>query len=166
MWLLFAFIAIPLIEIGLFIQVGGWLGLWPTLAIVVGTAIAGTALVRSQGLAALGQIQRSFEEMADPTGPLAHGAMILLSGVLLLTPGFFTDAVGFALLVPAVRERVFTYLRSRVKVTSFSTGPAQNSGPMSRGRPGDGVIDGEFYEVDPDEIEPRPGTRPSKWTQD
>ncbi len=95
MWLLIAFIAVPLIEIALFIQVGGFIGLWPTLLIVIATAIAGTYLVRSQGRMALSQLQRSFNDLRDPTEPLVHGAMILFSGALLLTPGFFTDAVGF-----------------------------------------------------------------------
>ncbi len=103
MWLLFLFIGVPLIEIALFIQVGGLIGLWATLAVVIVTAFAGTWLVRSQGAQALSNLKNSFNELNDPTEPLAHGAMILFSGALLLTPGFFTDAVGFALLVPAVR---------------------------------------------------------------
>ena len=83
MWLFLAFLLVPLIEIALFIQVGGLIGLWPTLAIVVITAIVGTALVRSQGLRALGDLQGSFSRLEDPTTPLAHGAMILLAGALL-----------------------------------------------------------------------------------
>lgn len=159
MWLLIAFIGVPLIEIGLFIQVGGAIGLWPTLAVVILTAMAGTALVRSQGMAVLGRIQQSFNDMNDPTEPLAHGAMILLSGALLLTPGFFTDAVGFALLIPAVRERMFGYLRKRVTVTTFE---ARSAGQRYSQ---DGVIDAEYTELDPDRVEPRPGETPSKWTQ-
>ena len=100
MWLLLAFIAVPLIEIALFIQVGGMIGLWPTLAIVILTALLGTWLLRMQGAAALTDLRRSFSEVEDPSEPLAHGAMILFAGALLLTPGFFTDAVGFALLTP------------------------------------------------------------------
>lgn len=96
MWLLIAFVAVPIIEIALFIQVGGAIGTWPTLGIVVLTAILGTWLVRAQGRLALGNLQRSFSELDDPTEPLAHGAMVLVSGVLLLTPGFFTDGLGFA----------------------------------------------------------------------
>ena len=103
----FLFLLVPLIEIALFIQVGGWIGLWPTLGIVVATAVAGTVLVRSQGSQALQRLRRSFDELRDPTDTLAHGAMILFSGALLLTPGFFTDAVGFALLVPGVRKFPF-----------------------------------------------------------
>src|SRR6056297_3830120 len=122
MWLLLAFIAVPLIEIALFIQVGGAIGLWPTLLIVVLTAILGTTLLRNQGIAALGNLQNSFREMRDPTEPLAHGAMILFSGALLLTPGFFTDALGFALLIPGVRNWVLRELKKRIEVQTMVNG--------------------------------------------
>ncbi|TDL89304.1 FxsA family protein [Meridianimarinicoccus aquatilis] len=164
MWLLAAFIGIPLIEIGLFIQVGGLLGLWPTLLIVVLTAILGTSMVRTQGLAALANIQTSINRLDNPAEPLAHGAMILVSGVLLLTPGFFTDALGFALLVPGIRVRVFAFLRSRVNIqhaTMNTAGQAAQRNPS-----GPDVIDGEFREVDPDSIPPRRTDRPSRWTRD
>ncbi len=150
------FVLVPLIEIGLFIQVGGWIGLWPTLAIVVITAILGTWLVRQQGLMALGQLRSSFERLSDPAEPLAHGAMILFSGALLLTPGFFTDAVGFALLMPPVRVALFSYLRSKVKVQSFSMG-AQTQTYRD-----DGVIDGEFEEITEESDHP---DEPSGWTK-
>ena len=110
-----------LIEIALFIQVGGWLGLWPTLLIVLITAILGTTLVRSQGAQALGQLRSSMGELRDPAEPLANGAMILFAGALLLTPGFFTDAVGFALLIPGIRKRLFTELKSRIKVQAMAS---------------------------------------------
>ena len=130
MYLFLAFLMVPIVEIALFIQVGSFIGLWPTLAIVVLTAVIGTWLVRTQGRIALHRLQRSFSELNDPTEPLAHGAMILIAGVLLLTPGFFTDALGFALLMPPVRVAVFRYLRKHVKVQRFEMG----SGPSS-GRP-------------------------------
>jgi len=155
MWLLIAFIAVPLIEIGLFIQVGGLIGLWPTLLIVLITAVLGTYLVRSQGLAALGQLQSSFSNLSDPTEPLVHGAMILFSGALLLTPGFFTDAVGFALLVPAVRSAVYSAVRARVKIQTFGTpGPGAGQGPQRgpmphRPDPRGDVIEGEYTEIPP-----------------
>lgn len=161
MWLLLAFVAVPLIEIALFINVGGAIGLWPTLAIVVGTAFLGSWLVRTQGLMALGNLQRSFSELNDPTEPLAHGAMILISGALLLTPGFFTDALGFSLLIPAVRSAVFHYARRRVKVQSFSMGGRQTHyrpNPQAK----DDVIDGDFTEVDPTH---QPPQSPSGWTK-
>lgn len=158
MWLLIAFIAVPLIEIGLFIKVGGLIGLWPTLAIVLLTAVVGSWLVRMQGAAALAQLRGSLNELRDPTEPIAHGALILLAGALLLTPGFFTDTMGILLLIPPVRTAVLRYLASRVRVERFTVGgmpPRQDPH-----RPD--VIDGEFYEVDPDESLPR---RPSGWTR-
>ncbi|WP_209506871.1 MULTISPECIES: FxsA family protein [unclassified Ruegeria] len=161
MYLFLAFLLVPIIEIALFIQIGGLIGLWPTLAIVVLTAVLGTVLVRTQGRMALGQLQRSFAELDDPTEPLAHGAMILLSGALLLTPGFFTDAVGFALLVPGVRIAVFRYLKSKVTVTQFQMGPGP--GYQTRGNPFDqgDIIDGEFTEVRPK----KDPSKPSKWVE-
>ncbi len=159
MLLFLAFVLVPLIEIALFIQVGGAIGLWPTLAIVVLTAILGTWLVRTQGLMTLGRLQRSFAELDDPTEPLAHGAMILIAGALLLTPGFFTDAIGFALLAPPVRRAVFRWIRSRMTVTHFRMGGGMahdmRHDPFDAGD----VIDGEFEEVRPR----RPGQGPSGW---
>lgn len=166
MWLFIAFLMVPIIEIALFIQVGGLIGLWPTLAIVVLTAILGTFMVKQQGRLALRNLQTSFSRLENPGEPLAHGAMILVSGALLLTPGFFTDAVGFALLLPPVREAVFRYLRSRVKVTSFQMGaevhrhPEQHR-PQPENRPGD-VIEGEFTEVPKGKTPNHPG---SGWTR-
>ncbi len=159
MWLLIAFIAVPLIEIALFIQVGGAIGLWPTLLIVVLTAILGTVLVRQQGSLALRQLRERMNRLDDPTEELAHGAMILFSGALLLTPGFFTDAVGFALLVPAVRVAAFRAIRKRVRIQSFGPPPQH---PRGTGRD-DGIIDADFEEVEP---EPRRHQGRSGWTKD
>lgn len=164
MWLLIAFIAVPLIEIGLFIQVGGWLGTPTTLLIVLVTAVLGTYLVKSQGMAALGQLQTSFSDLRDPTEPLVHGAMILFAGALLLTPGFFTDAFGFALLVPQLRKLAYQAIRARVKVASFGTpgGESQRHDPRRDPRQGD-VIEGDYTEI-PSENSPPKG--PSGWTKD
>lgn len=166
MWLFLAFLSIPLIEIALFIQVGGLIGLWPTLAIVILTAILGTWLVRSQGALAIANLRKSFSDLNDPTEHLAHGAMILFSGALLLTPGFFTDAVGFALLAPPVRSAVYRWARKRVKVQKFDMGPQpERQNPRyNPGRTGrSDVIDGEYTEVDPTK---RPTHEPpSGWTK-
>ena len=167
MWLFLAFLAVPLIEIALFIQVGGAIGLWPTLGVVVLTAVIGTWLVRTQGAMAMGNLRRSFSELDDPTEPLAHGAMILLAGALLLTPGFFTDGIGFALLMPPVRQAAFEYLRNRVHVQRFDMGP---KGPHARPDPHQSdIIDGEFQEIDEDapHIDPpkKPTHQTSGWTK-
>jgi UPF0716 protein FxsA len=156
MWLLLAFVAVPMIEIALFIQVGGFIGLWWTLAIVLATAVAGSLLVRMQGALALAQLRGSLQELRDPTEPIAHGALILFAGALLLTPGFFTDTVGLLLLVPAVRSSVLRFLASRVRVERFTVGM-----PPRREQHRPDVIDGDFVEIDPDN-DPRP---PSGWTR-
>ena len=159
MWLFVAFLAVPLIEIGLFIQIGGVIGLWPTLLVVILTAILGTYLVRTQGLMAIVKLQSSFSQLQDPTEPLAHGAMILFAGALLLTPGFFTDGVGFALCMPFIRTWVFSSLRRKVKMQSFSMGSA---GYQTHHSYGSDVIDGDFEEV---EIDPNKTSDPSGWTK-
>ena len=158
MYLLLAFLLVPLIEIALFIQVGGAIGLWPTLAIVILTAILGTIMVRQQGRHAIANLQRSFSELQNPTKPLADGAMILFSGALLLTPGFFTDALGYALLMPPVRAVVFDFISKRVKVQRFEMG--QRPDPR-RPQPRDTVIDGDYSEVS--EENGKPGG-PSGWS--
>lgn len=113
--ILFALLAaIPIIEIALLIGVGGLIGLWPTLAIVIATAALGAWMVKGQGRQAMANLRLSFQELRDPAEPLAHGAMILVAGALLVTPGFFTDAVGFALLVPPVRDAAYRHLRRRI----------------------------------------------------
>lgn len=156
MWLLLAFIAIPLVEIALFIQVGGAIGLWPTLAIVILTAFVGSWLVRSQGAREMQNLRTSFSDLRDPSEPLANGAMILFSGALLLTPGFFTDIVGLALLTPPVRAAIFKWAKSRVKVAEFSMGPR----PQQTTERGNGVIDGEFEDITQDAT-----NEPSGWTR-
>ena len=169
MWLFVAFLAVPLIEIALFVQVGGAIGLFPTLAIVILTAVLGTYLVRTQGFAALSQLRQSFSQLSDPTEHLAHGAMILFAGALLLTPGFFTDAVGFAFLTPPFRAMVINYARARVKVQGFQASSHGSSmhfrSDATQADRGD-VVDGDFVDMDADAIEgKKPTHSPSGWTK-
>ena len=152
MRLLLAFIAVPLIEIGLFIQVGGAIGLWPTLLVVLLTAVAGTWLVRSQGLQTIQNLQGSFQNMRNPTEPLVHGAMILLAGALLLTPGFFTDAIGFILMFPPFRLFIMQNIKTKLKTGNINFAPSQPSSD-------DGIVEGTFQKVSPKDS-------PSGWTED
>lgn len=160
MWLLIAFILVPLIEIALFIEIGGWLTLWPTLGIVVGTAILGSWLMRQQGHRALDDVRRSLDRARDPLEPLAHGVMILFAGALLLTPGFLTDALGLALLVPPVRVVLLRWiLRHGVHRVIIGQPPRRPGG----GQGGDGdIIDADFEDVTPRDPPQRgkPGARP------
>ncbi len=150
MRLFLLFLLVPLIEIALFIQVGGLVGLFPTLAVVILTAVAGTFLIRSQGSAVMMQLRETMGGLQDPTEPLAHGAMVLFAGALLLTPGFFTDALGLSLMVPSVRGRIFNFIRQRVTVQDFRYG----TDDASR----DTVIDAEYEDLDQTK-------GPSGWTR-
>jgi UPF0716 protein FxsA len=98
------FVVTPLVEIGLFIAVGTRIGLGPTLLIVVGTAVLGASLVSRQSRSEWARVRADFAAGVFPGRPLAHSAMILVAGTLLITPGFLTDAIGFSLLIPGVRE--------------------------------------------------------------
>ena len=108
------FVALPLVEMALLIWTGDRIGLLPTLAIVIATGFAGAALVKRQGLAVWVAARARLSEGALPTTELAHGAMLLVAGAFLLTPGFITDLTGFALLVPVVREQVRRRIGSRL----------------------------------------------------
>ncbi len=157
MWLFLIFVAVPILEIALFIQAGGIIGLWPTLGVVVLTAIVGTTLVRQQGLSTLDKLRRSLAEGTDPSQTIAHGALILAAGLLLLTPGFFTDAVGLSLMVPPVRAALIAYgakhLSSRITVY----GMQETQRPYGD----DSTIDAEYTVETEDET--KPGT--SGWTR-
>ena len=162
MWLFLLFVGVPIVEIGLFIQVGGAIGLWPTLAIVILTALVGTTLMRWQGMMTLRRLQDTLAAGQNPADPIAQGAMILIAGVLLLTPGFFTDAVGLSLLLPPVRVALFRWGKSRLMSgnVSFTASP---SAPFRQNSPGGQTIDGEYTTVDGEsDMSPE---NPSGWTK-
>lgn len=162
MWLFALFVGVPILEIALFIQVGGWLGLWPTLAIVVATALGGTMLLRTQGVQTLGRLQSSVSEGQNPMDPIAHGALILVAAVLLLTPGFFTDAVGLSLLVPPIRAALIKSGASKLATGSFVfVNGQQVRQPQQPDQ--SNTVDGE-YEVVEDDIPTGPPTE-SGWTR-
>jgi len=120
--LLLMFIFVPIIEIGLFISVGGYLGLWPTIALVLITAFVGASLVRSQGLQTLMSVQNRLQQGELPAQQILEGVMLAVSGVLLLTPGFMTDALGMLVLLPAPRAAMAKYLMSKMTVQSVGGG--------------------------------------------
>jgi UPF0716 protein FxsA len=152
-----AFIAIPIVEIAVLIKVGGAIGAWNTIALVILTAIAGTALLRAQGLATLARVQDSLARDIFPAHALFDGACLLVAGALLLTPGFVTDALGLALFLPPVRgllrrliwHRLQGRAGARIWVNGEEAGPRGPGGPD----PGPGgpapTIEGEWREVDP-----------------
>ena len=153
--LLLAFVITPIVEIAVFIQIGGEIGLWPTLAIVVITAMAGTALLRAQGLATFAGAQESLARGVFPVRQVFDGACLLVAGALLLTPGFVTDGIGLALFLPPVRDLLRRWVLARGR---FQVDTGTGAGP----RPGreDGIVEGEFHEVEGEhDTEPPPRTR-------
>lgn len=102
--LFFLFLAIPLIEIYLLIKVGNVIGAWPTVLLVVGTALLGAVLLRAQGLFTYQRVQQTLARGELPAVAMFEGLVLLVSGALLLTPGFFTDTLGFLALIPPLRR--------------------------------------------------------------
>jgi UPF0716 protein FxsA len=107
-------LSLPLFEIAGFVFVGRLIGVLPTLALVIATGIAGTILLRVQGFGILQRIRREVQAGRDPSRELAHGVMVLIAGVLLLIPGFFTDILGLLLFLSPVRDLGWRLVRSRV----------------------------------------------------
>lgn len=143
--LLLLFIAIPILEIYLLIKVGERIGLLSTLLTIVLTAIVGASLVRREWIKTINSLQNKLQNNQTPGKELADGAMLLLAGVLLVTPGFFTDGVGFALAFPLtralLRKKLVAILVARVQTThqgyytqNTDSHPANNS-----------TVEGEFH---------------------
>lgn len=117
--ILFAiFLVVPLIEIACFVLIGNAIGLWPTLAGVLLMAVAGSLILRWQGLALLNEIRSSMGRGQLPARALADAMMVAIAGVLLLLPGYFSDLIGILLLLPPVRTLLYRFLASRVQVVS------------------------------------------------
>lgn len=117
--LLLLFVLVPLAELAILVRVGQAVGLWPTLALVASTGIAGAALARAQGLRAVRRLQTELAAGRVPGGAVLDGLGVLVGGAFLLTPGILTDVAGFLLLVPAtrrwLRRRVETSLKRRIE---------------------------------------------------
>ena len=125
---LLIFMLIPIVEMWILIEVGGWIGALPTIALVVLTATIGLSLLKQQGLSTVMRARRNMDEGAIPASEIVSGVMIAVGGALLLTPGFVTDALGLALLIPQTRQWLLFKLidRYRDKI----------------------IIEGEFHRVD------------------
>ncbi|MCB1556938.1 MAG: FxsA family protein [Alphaproteobacteria bacterium] len=111
------FLIIPLIEVGLFIAVGGEIGVFSTLMLCVLTAVLGAAIIRHQGIETLFSVRSAVDQGKLPVQGLFDGLCLAIAGALLLTPGFFTDAIGFSLLVPGLRRTLFRLLTIRFGMT-------------------------------------------------
>lgn len=143
------FLCIPLIEIYLLIQVGEIIGALPTIFMVVFTAVLGVALLRWQGLATLTRMQTAMARGELPAVTMIEGVFLLVAGALLLTPGFFTDAIGFALLIPPLRQSLAQSLLLR---GMFQAGGGFSGGSTYEGQAektkGPKIIEGEYQRRD------------------
>ena len=142
--ILFAFfLIVPFIEITLLMEVGSIIGVFPTIFIVVFTAFLGAWLLRRQGFATWQRFQRNLQQGQIPAYEMIEGPILLVGGALLLTPGFFTDFLGFACLIPSLRRKIAQYLIEHHLLV-------MQSGEIFKQRSSfnNGAIEGEFKKED------------------
>lgn len=137
------FLIVPFIEIYLLLQVGGWIGTLPTIFLVVFTAVLGASLLRRQGLATWQRFQQTLQQGGIPAYEMIEGPILLVGGALLLTPGFFTDLLGFACLIPALRQKMAQYVIERHLVAGDATTWSTHARKDNHH-----VIDGEYRKDD------------------
>lgn len=123
---LILFITIPLVEIAILIKIGSIIGAGYTIALVIGTAFLGVSLLRIQGISTLAKVQANLNRGQLPATELIEGLILLISGALLLTPGFFTDTIGFLMLVPTLRQRLaetffVNFMKNRINIRQKQT---------------------------------------------
>ncbi|VAW69100.1 FxsA protein [hydrothermal vent metagenome] len=137
------FLVIPIIEVYLLIEVGGFIGAGWTILLVVLTAVVGVNLLRQQGLSTLMRANRVMSQGQLPAMEMMEGLFLAVGGALLITPGFFTDAIGFICLLPFTRRAIIRYmLLNSTFVASYSH---HQENP---GRKDSHTIEGEFHRED------------------
>ncbi len=121
--LLLAFTIIPIIEIYLLIEIGSIFGALTAITLVILTGFLGAFMARMQGLQTLFRIQESLREGRMPSGELLDALLIVIAGVVLLTPGFLTDSAGFLLLIPTTRNSIISWLQRQIELRYMSNRP-------------------------------------------
>lgn len=144
----FLLLFVPILEITAFILIGGQIGIFPTLGMILVTAIIGSILLRIQGFSTLARIQSETQAGKLPGKSLVHGVMIMIAGVLLLTPGFVTDTIGFLLFVPFIRTAIWSWIGTKITMTTFSGASVHPGGNF---RPEQGNLDPDIVDLDDDE---------------
>lgn len=148
---LLLFIAVPIIEMLILIKVGGVIGAFPTVTLVLLTAVVGLQLLRQQGLSTLLKAQEKIQQGTVPATEMAEGILLAVGGVLLLTPGFFTDVLGLLCLLPVTRKKMVGKL---LKNSLFSAQAAAGQSFYQQRGPAQGdIIEGEFTEEPDKRIE-------------
>ena len=144
--LLLLFVGFPVLEVSVFISVGSLIGLWLTLATIIATAIVGAFLLKKQGLAALYNAQENINNGRLPLEDLFDGLFLIVSGLLLITPGFVTDGIGFLLFLPQFRVLLKRFI-SNVLVARTSARVYTNTDHNKPEEYVNPIIDGEFEEI-------------------
>ncbi len=154
----FLLLIVPILEIAVFVVIGGEIGALWTIGLVLLTAILGSILLRIEGIRTFVQIRNKLNARQVPGEELAKGAMILIAGVLLLTPGFITDSIGFALFVPLVRKLIWIFLAERVVVKNVNRQHSNDYYDSSN-------VNKNVVDLDPEEFHEDPNTQ-SPWYSD
>ena len=146
------FVIIPILEIATFIQVGSVIGLPMTLLGILLTAIIGAVLVRQQGFKVINDARENLEQQKSPVEQVIHGVFILIAGLLLLTPGFLTDMMGFLFLIPPLRltiaRKIWLWMKNNGAININAGTMSGNTRSSSYQRSDTTIIDGEVVEVD------------------
>ena len=160
-----AFIIVPVIEITVFIQLGSEIGVWNTVILIILTAIIGAWLLRSQGLATLHRAQKSIQKQVLPVAEVFDGLCLIVAGVLLLTPGFVTDAAGLILFLPLFRAILRKQIWALLAKSESARVWVNAENPASSQSEGINTIDGDFREVGPEDSHPDPKPSPNNKTK-
>lgn len=150
--LFFIFAVLPILEIALLINVGEQIGGWNTVAIVIVTAFVGASLVRQQGVATLFQAQTKMSQGQMPGQEMAEGLLLVIAGVLLVTPGFITDGIGLLFTLPMTRPRIASFLMKHIPMSvagnvHASHNPFHHQQHQSQHQ-GSNTFEGEFERKD------------------
>jgi UPF0716 protein FxsA len=156
----FVLLIVPILEIGVFIVVGGEIGALWTIALVLLTAVLGSILLRIEGFRTFAKIREKLNSGQIPGEELAKGAMILVAGALLLTPGFITDGIGFALFIPAIRKLIWLFLAKRITTHTMSA-----PGSSAFADRADNNQNPDIVDLDPDDFQEQPNES-SPWHTD
>jgi UPF0716 protein FxsA len=159
--LVLLFIVVPIAELYVIIQVGEWIGVWPTLLLLLLDAIVGSWLLKHEGRAAWRRFNKALAERRVPAAEVADGFLVILGGALLIAPGFITDIFGILFLIPPTRalarKVLYRFTVGRVAVVGFpvsaagfGTRPRNGQGGESANRTYDYDVDAEEVSEDPD----------------
>jgi UPF0716 protein FxsA len=152
-WLVAAFLVVPIVEIYVIIQVGQWIGPWPTVALLVAESLFGAWLIKHEGRRAWRMLRDAVAQGQLPSRELADAGLVIVGGTLLLTPGFVTDVAGFFFVLPVTRpiarRILLAYVARRATVSVARFGPVSRGGAAGNGPAGGRVVPGEVVRDQP-----------------